>query len=131
MEKIPKVLLIDDEPDFVDATKIVLGSKPYEVIVAYDGIEGLEKARREKPDVIILDVMMPEPDGYEVCNELKSDPQLEHIPVLLLTAVMKKIVHTRWTREMGMRTEANDYIDKPVEPDELLRRVEKLLQKTS
>lgn len=128
MERKPRVLLVDDEPDFVEAVTIVLESNNFEVIPAYDGEEGLRKAREEKPDVIILDVMMPGKDGYEVCSELKSDPEVEHIPVLLLTAVMKNIAHTRWTREMGMRTEANDYIDKPVEPDELVRRLERLIE---
>jgi len=122
-----RILLVDDDPDFVEATKAILETKPFEVIVAYDGKEGLEKARRENPDVIILDVMMPPPDGYAVCSELKRDPRYKKIPILLLTAVMQALPHTLYTIEMGLRTEADDYIDKPVDPAELVRRVETLI----
>lgn len=122
-----KVLLVDDDPDFVEATKAILETKPYEVLVAYDGKEGLQKARQEKPSVIILDVMMPPPDGYAVCSELKRDPSCQKIPILLLTAVMQALPYTLYTIDMGLRTEADDYIDKPVEPAELLRRVEALI----
>jgi len=122
-----KILLVDDDPDFVEATKAILETKPFEVIVAYDGKEGLEKVRKDRPDVIILDVMMPPPDGYAVCSELKRDPQYKKIPILLLTAVMQALPHTLYTIDMGLRTEADDYIDKPVEPGELVRRVEALI----
>lgn len=127
MRPVPKVLLVDDDPDFVEATKAILETKPFEVVVAYDGREGLEKARSEKPDAIILDVMMPPPDGYAVCAELKRDPECKRIPILLLTAVMQALPHTLYTIDMGLRTEADDYIDKPVEPRELVRRVEALI----
>ena len=122
-----KVLIVDDDPDFVEATKAILESKPFEVIVAYDGKEGLAKARSENPNVIILDVMMPPPDGYAVCKEMKQDPLLKKIPILLLTAVMQVLPHTLYTIDMGLRTEADDYIDKPVQPAELVRRVEALI----
>ncbi len=107
--------------------KAILEMKPYEVIVAYDGKEGLEKARSENPYVIILDVMMPPPDGYAVCSELKHDPNYKKIPIILLTAVMQALPHTLYTIDMGLRTEADDYIDKPVEPAELMQRVEALI----
>lgn len=124
-----KILVVDDDPDLVEATSIILKSKHYDVITAYDGLEGLEKARSEKPDLIVLDVMMPEKDGYAVCKELKADPILSNIPVLLLTAVVSHISTTRYTQQMGMETEADDYIDKPVEPQELVARVQALLAK--
>jgi two-component system alkaline phosphatase synthesis response regulator PhoP len=124
-----KILVVDDDPDLVDATSIILKSRKYEVIVAYGGIEGLEKARNEKPDLIVLDVMMPDKDGYTVCRELKADPDLSGIPVLLLTAVVANIPTTRFTQRMGMETEADDYIDKPVEPQVLVKRIEALLAK--
>lgn len=124
-----KILVVDDDPDLVDATSIILKSRKYEVIVAYGGIEGLEKARNEKPDLIVLDVMMPDKDGYTVCRELKADPDLSGIPVLLLTAVVANIPTTRFTQQMGMETEADDYIDKPVEPQVLVERIEALLAK--
>jgi two-component system alkaline phosphatase synthesis response regulator PhoP len=108
---------------------MILESKDYDVIGAYGGIEGLEKAKTEEPDLIVLDVMMPDKDGYVVCKELKADPQYSKIPILLLTAVVSKISTTRYTQQMGLETEADDYIDKPVEPAELVKRIEILLGK--
>jgi len=122
-----KILLVDDDPDFCEATKTILESKAFEVTIAYDGVEGWEKVRANKPDLIVLDVMMPKKDGYEMCKELKADPQYADIPVLLLTAVAEKVSTTRYTTLMGMETEADDYIDKPVEPVELVKRIETLL----
>ena len=129
MEKIPKILVVDDDPDFVDSVKMMLESKSYNVITAYDGIEGLQKTKEESPDLVILDVMMPNKDGYSVCAELKADPEYNKIPILLLTAVASQISTTTYTQRMGMEIEADDYIDKPVEPSELVKRAEMLLQK--
>ncbi len=125
----PKILIVDDDPDLVEAVTMILESKDYDVIAAYGGIEGLEKAKAEDPDLIVLDVMMPDKDGYAVCKELKADPKYSNIPILLLTAVVSKISTTRYTQQMGLETEADDYIDKPVEPAELVRRIEVLLGK--
>jgi two-component system alkaline phosphatase synthesis response regulator PhoP len=124
-----KILLVDDDPDLVNAVRMILEAKNYQVAAAYGGVEGLEKARTEKPDLIVLDVMMPDKDGYVVCKELKADPQLSRIPVLLLTAVVSHISTTRFTQQMGLETEADDYIDKPVEPEVLVKRIETLLSK--
>ena len=124
-----KILIVDDDPDLVEAVSIILENKGYEVAAAYGGVEGLEKAKTEKPDLIVLDVMMPDKDGYEVCTELKADEKYRSIPILLLTAVVSKISSTKYTQQMGMQTEADDYVDKPVEPDELVRRIEALIAK--
>jgi two-component system alkaline phosphatase synthesis response regulator PhoP len=124
-----KILLVDDDPDFLEAVSLILKPKKFDVVTAYDGIEGLKKAKSEKPDLIVLDVMMPEKDGYAVCKELKSNPQMSHIPVLLLTGVASHVPTTRYTQEMGLETEADDYIDKPVEPEVLVKRIEALLSK--
>ncbi len=124
-----KILLVDDDPDMVEAVATILESKRYRVAAAYGGIEGLEKAKTENPDLIVLDVMMPDKDGYTVCKELKADPELSKIPVLLLTAVVSHIPTTRYTQQMGIETEADDYLDKPVEPKELVKRIETLLAK--
>jgi two-component system alkaline phosphatase synthesis response regulator PhoP len=123
-----KILLVDDDADFVEAIKLILESKSYDVVVSYDGKEGLKKVQTEEPNLIILDVMMPEMDGYEVCAKLKADPKYRQIPILLLTAVGESIPTTSYTKEMGMRIEADDYIPKPVEPMEIVERVEKLLR---
>jgi DNA-binding response OmpR family regulator len=124
-----KILIVDDDPDLVEAVSIILESKGYAVVAAYGGVEGLAKARTENPDLIVLDVMMPDKDGYEVCKELKADAKYHSIPILLLTAVVANIPTSKYTQQMGMQTEADDYVDKPVEPDELVRRIEVLIAK--
>jgi two-component system alkaline phosphatase synthesis response regulator PhoP len=124
-----KILIVDDEPDLVEAVSIILESKGYAVAKAYGGVEGLQKVRTENPDLIVLDVMMPDKDGYAVCRELKADAKYRSIPILLLTAVVSNIPTSRYTQEMGMETEADDFVDKPVEPQELIKRVERLLSK--
>ena len=129
MEKQARVLLIDDDPDFVAATKIVLESKPFQVITALDGDEGLKKAREQKPDVIILDVIMPTKDGFDVCVQLKKEPELADIPVIMLTSFAQRVGDTSISVGKGLTIEADDYIDKPVNPNELIRRVERLLKK--
>jgi two-component system alkaline phosphatase synthesis response regulator PhoP len=122
-----RILVVDDDPDLVESVTTILQSKNHEVIQAYGGEEGLEKAKKERPDAIILDVMMPDKDGYEVCKELKADPDYSDIPILLLTAVVSQIPSSTYTSRMGMETEADDYVDKPVEPSELVLLVERLL----
>jgi len=124
-----KILIVDDDPDLVNAVTIILKSKKYEVAAAYGGNEGLAKAKTEKPDLIVLDVMMPDKDGYSVCRDLKADSALSKIPVLLLTAVASHVPTTHYTQQMGMETEADDYLDKPVEPEVLAARIETLLAK--
>jgi len=129
MEKKAKILLIDDDVDFVETTKIFLESKPYEVIVAYDGDAGLRKAREENPDLILLDVIMPVKDGFTAAEQLKKDPKLSKIPVLMLTAFAAVGGETSIPVSRGFTLETEDYIDKPVTPDELLAKVEKHLKK--
>ncbi|MBM4145329.1 MAG: response regulator [Nitrospira sp.] len=122
------ILLVDDDADFVEAVKLILESKSYDVMVACNGREGLKKVETEDPGLIILDVMMPEMDGYEVCAKLKADPKYRHIPILLLTGVGEAIPTSKYTKEMGMRIEADDYVPKPIEPIELVDRVENLFR---
>jgi two-component system alkaline phosphatase synthesis response regulator PhoP len=129
MKSDTKILLVDDDKDFVEATKMVLESKPYEVVVAYNGDEGLAKARKEKPDLIILDIIMPVKDGFSAAEQLKKDPALKKIPVIMLTSFSQKGGETSLSVSQGLALEADDYVDKPVAPQELLRRVERLLKK--
>ena len=129
MTENPKILLIDDDVDFVEATKIVLESKPYEVIVAYDGDDGLRKAREENPDLIILDIIMPGKDGFSTAEHLKKDPELSKIPVLVLTSYAEKGGESSIAASGGLTLETEDYIDKPISPEELLKRVEKYLKR--
>ena len=124
-----KILLVDDDKDFVEATKVVLESKPYEVVVAYNGDEGLAKARKDKPDLIILDIIMPVKDGFSAAEQLKKDPELRNIPVIMLTSFAAKGSETSLSVSQGLTLDTEDYVDKPVSPQELLRRVERLLKK--
>ncbi len=124
-----KVLVVDDDVDFCEATKLLLDSKGYDVVLAHDGKEGLAKMRAEEPDLVILDVMMPEMNGYDVCVVIKADPALKKTPVILLTAVDQNLFKTTYTQAMGLMTEADDYMAKPVEPQDLVKRVENWLNK--
>ena len=129
MGKTAKILLIDDDPDFVESTKIILESKPYQVIVAYEGNEGLRKARAEKPDLILLDIIMPVKDGFVAAEQLKKDPELSKIPLIMLTSFSKKGGGTSIPVGRGFSLEAEDYIEKPISPPDLLRTVEKYLKR--
>ena len=124
------MLLIDDDPDFVDATRTVLESVPYEVMVAYDGDEGLAKVQEARPDLILLDIIMPTQDGFHVCEKLKDDPELWDIPVIMLTSLSQRIGETAYSVHDGMMLEADDFIDKPVRPVELLARIARLLARS-
>jgi len=128
MEKQARILIIDDDVDFVAATKTILESKAYEVITANQGAEGLDTAKLEKPDLIILDVIMPEMDGFTVAEQLKMDPQLKNIPVIMLTGFSGKRHETSIPVSRGLTLEAEDYIEKPVSPEELLSRVKNNLK---
>lgn len=127
--KQPKILLVDDDPDFVEATKTVLETK-YQVVVATEGNAGIQKAKTEKPDLIILDVIMPVKDGFTAAEQIKKDPKLSKIPIIMLTSYAQRKGESNIPVSKGMMLEAEDYIDKPVKPEELLKRVEALLKKT-
>jgi len=129
VERKAKVLLVDDDADFVESTKTVLESKSYEVIIAVNGNECLRKAREESPDLILLDVIMPVEDGFTAAEQLKRDPQLAKIPVLMLTSYSTRGAETSIPRGRGYELEAEDYIDKPVSPQDLLAIVDKYLKK--
>jgi two-component system alkaline phosphatase synthesis response regulator PhoP len=124
-----KILVVDDEPDMVEMIKAALEGAAHQVIAAYNGQEGIEKAKDEKPDAIILDIMMPVKDGFAVCKELKGDPTCRDIPVLILTAVSEHFAESRYAKSMGLDLDAEDYIDKPIDPKVLLARLHKLLKK--
>ena len=129
MKRKAKILLVDDDADFVESIKTFLESKPYEVIVAVNGSEALRKAREQNPDLILLDVIMPVEDGFTAAEQLKRDPQLAKIPVLMLTSYSVKGTETSIPRSRGYELEAEDYIDKPVSPQDLLTIVDKYLKK--
>ena len=124
-----RILVVDDEPDMVEMIKAALESASHQVIAAFNGKEGIEKAKKEKPDAIVLDIMMPQKDGFAACKELKGDPACKDIPILILTAVGEHFANTRYAKSMGLELEAEDYIDKPLDPKLLVARLAKLLKK--
>jgi two-component system, OmpR family, alkaline phosphatase synthesis response regulator PhoP len=123
-----KILLIDDDPDFVEAVKVIVENGGYDVKVAYDGEEGLEAVAAEKPDLIVLDVMMPVMNGHEACAKLKANPATAKIPIILLTAVADRVTTSTYTHRDMLESEAEDYMPKPVEPKELLNLIKNWLK---
>lgn len=127
MIKPATILLVDDDPVFVEAAKMVLETK-YRVITALEGEEGLEKARKQRPDLILLDVIMPGKDGFQVCKKLKEDPKLASIPVIMLTSFAQHGRETNIPVSAGLELEAEGYMDKPVSPESLLEQVGSMLK---
>ncbi|MBM3248607.1 MAG: response regulator [Candidatus Omnitrophica bacterium] len=121
-----RILLVDDEPDVVKIVKFRLEENDYEVLVATDGQEALEKARKEKPDLIILDLMLPKMDGYKVCRMLKFDEKYKHIPIIIFTARGQDL-----DKKVGYDVGASEYIIKPFEPQVLLAKIKDLLAEPS
>jgi two-component system, OmpR family, alkaline phosphatase synthesis response regulator PhoP len=114
------ILVVDDDPDLVEALAMKLTSKNFRVTQAYDGVEAWEKIRADKPDLMILDVMMPRKNGFQLCDEIKADPQYKNIVVILLTAVADAVASTSYTHHDGKKTLADDYIPKPIDLDKLV-----------
>jgi DNA-binding response OmpR family regulator len=117
-----KVLVIDDDPTVQRLAEYVLKKSGYEVLTAANGIEGLRKVKTEKPQLVILDVMLPGMDGFEVCDRLRKDPETAHIPVLMMSA-KAQTSDDDTARNVG----ADEYLVKPASPSEMLRRVARLL----
>jgi len=118
------VLIVDDDPDLVETVSMMLEDKGYEVGKAYDGVEGEEAIKQRRPDLLVLDVMMPRKDGYKLCAELKADKATRDIPIILLTAVGEAVPTTSYTHAQGMSTEAEEYIPKPVDSKTLVDAVD-------
>ena len=121
------ILVVDDDPDLVETVAMMLESKGCEVGRAYDGIEGEESVKERRPDLIVLDVMMPRKDGYVLCSELKANAETSDIPIVLLTAVGEAVPTTTYTHADGMSTEADDYIAKPIDTEGMWEVVGSLL----
>ncbi len=119
----PLILVVDDDPDLVESVAMKLESHDYRVAKAYDGIEAWDKIRAEKPRLVLLDVMMPRKDGYELCREIKEDPASKDIVVVLLTAVAENVKTSKYTHQDGKSTPADDYIAKPIDLDKLMQIV--------
>lgn len=124
-----KILIIDDDPDLVESMRVVLETKQHKIEVAFNGNDGMKKIKGDKPDLVILDVMMAtSSEGFEVARAIKKDAKLKNIPILMLTAIKDKT-------GLGFDNEAgdedwlpvDDYCDKPLKPNDLINKVEKLL----
>ncbi len=125
----PKILVIDDDADIVEAVKIVLESKAYTIITANEGDAGYKKAEAERPDLVILDVMMKTKDqGFQVSYKLKNNPELSKIPILMLTSVGRE-TGFRFNKETDEDyLPVEEFIEKPIKPKDLLVKIEKLLK---
>jgi len=121
------VLVVDDDPDLVESVSMKLESENFNIAKAYDGVEAWEKIKQERPDLIILDVMMPRKNGYELCDELKKSEEHKDIIVVLLTAVADAVTSTSFTHMDGKTTMADDFIPKPIELDRLMEMVKENL----
>jgi DNA-binding response OmpR family regulator len=122
------VLVVDDDPDLVESVSMKLESENFRVAKAYDGVEALEKIQAERPALVILDVMMPRKNGYELCDQLKKSDETKDIVVVLLTAVAEAVTSTNYTHMDGKTTLADDYIPKPIELDRLMAIVNENLE---
>lgn len=130
-EQKAKILIVDDDPDILAAIGAVFESRGYQVVNAQDGEEGLAKLKGERPDLMILDLLMPRKDGFAVCKELQ-DPRwsrYRNIPILILTSVREDVSRRRYELETGVSLDVDDYIEKPIDMFLLVERVEKLLEK--
>jgi CheY-like chemotaxis protein len=114
------VLVVDDDPDLVEAVSLKLESEDFRVAKAYDGIQAWQRIKEERPDLIILDVMMPKKNGYQVCDEIKKDPEYKDITVVLLTAVGDAVTSTSYTHWDGKTALAEEFIPKPIDLDNLM-----------
>ena len=119
------VVCVEDEPEMIDLVKLILGRKGFDLVGAVGGREGLDTVRRLKPNLVLLDLMMPDMDGWEVYQQMKADEELKNIPVIVVTAKAQSI-----DKVLGLHiAKVDDYVTKPFGPQELLRSVERVLNR--
>ncbi len=123
-DQVKTIVCIEDEPEMIELVKLILGRHNYDVHGALGGQEGLEKISEVKPDLVLLDLMMPEMDGWQVFQTMRVDPDMSHIPVIVVTAKAQSI-----DKVLGLHiAKVNDYITKPFGPQELLQSIRKVLE---
>jgi CheY-like chemotaxis protein len=127
-----KILVVDDDPDMREALQMILESGGYSVVMAEDGEQCLAKLKEEQPDLLILDLLMPRMDGFEVCKALK-DPRYSKYarPVIILSSVQEGVSQRRYELETGVQLDVDDYVEKPIETSVLLERVGKIIKRIS
>ncbi len=117
------ILIVEDDPSSRRLLEYILKKADYEVISASNGLAGLRKAREEKPDMVILDIMLPGIDGYEVCDRLRSEEETAHLPIMMLSSKVREI-----DKETGLKIGADDYLAKPASPSVILQKVKAILE---
>jgi CheY-like chemotaxis protein len=128
-----KILVVDDDPDMREALQMILESGGYTVVTAEDGEKCLAKLKEEQPDLLILDLLMPRMDGFEVCKALKDPRYAKYarMPIIILSSIQEGVSQRRYELETGVRLDVDDYAEKPVERTVLLERVGKLIKRIS
>jgi DNA-binding response OmpR family regulator len=126
-----KILVVDDDPDMREALQIMLESGGYTVVTADDGEKCLAKLKEEQPDLLILDLLMPRMDGFEVCKALKDPRYAKYgrMPIIILSSIQEGVSQRRYELETGVQLDVDDYVEKPIESRVLLERVEKVLKR--
>lgn len=117
-----KILVVEDDALIRELDRVNLESAGFTVVMATDGFQGLEMARTENPDLIVLDIMLPKMDGFKVCRILKFDDKYKHIPIIMLTARIQEV-----DKETGFKTGADGYMTKPYDPEELIKKINQVL----
>ncbi len=128
MAKEPYILIVDDDPDILEGITTILETQPYRLATARDGRKCLDLIGQEKPDLLILDLLMPRMDGWGVIRELRSEPRYMDIPIMVLTTVIEDASRRRYELETGLAMDVQEYVQKPARPGDLLRCVERLLK---
>lgn len=127
-----KILVVDDDPDMREALQMILESGGYSVVMAEDGEKCLVKLKEEQPDLVILDLLMPRMDGFEVCKALKDPRYAKYArPIIILSSVQEGVSQRRYELETGVLLDVDDYVEKPIESGVLLERVGKIIKRIS
>jgi DNA-binding response OmpR family regulator len=128
-----KILVVDDDPDMREALQMILESAGYTVVMGEDGEECLAKLKDEQPDLLILDLLMPKMDGFEVCKALKDPRYAKYagVPIVILSSVQEGVSQRRYELETGIHLDVDDYVEKPIEGSVLLERVGKIIKRVS
>lgn len=126
-----KILVVDDDPDMREALQMILESGGYTVVMAEDGEKCLSKLKEERPDLLVLDLLMPRMDGFEVCKALKDPRYAKYgrVPIIILSSVQEGVSQRRYELETGVQLDVDDYVEKPVEGRVLLERVGKIIKR--
>lgn len=127
--KQPYILIVDDDPDILEGIIAILETQDYRLATARDGVKCMEMIKAEKPDLLILDLLMPRMDGWGVIREMRSEPRFADVPIMILTTVIEDASRRRYELETGMAMDVQDYVQKPTRPMDLIQRVQRLLER--